>query len=208
MWRTVRLDKEAPSTMRPDAGIRVVRFGPRQLDDFFELHGEANGAGWCFCVAWWVPTWKGWSERTAESNRQVRQELLAAGEYDGYILFVGEQSAGWCQAGPRDRLQKLVEQFQLEPDPSTWAITCFFISPSFRGKGLARLVLQAVLEDLKNNGVRRVEAFPRRGAQLGPEELWNGPESMFLAAGFRVTHNDSIRPVLAIDLDDPKHIFR
>jgi GNAT superfamily N-acetyltransferase len=179
---------------------RVVRFDASRVSDFFAVHSAANGADWCYCAAWWVPTWDGWGERSAKQNRELRSSLLERGEYDGYLLYVDNSPAGWCQVGPRDRLSKLVEQFQLRHDADTWAITCFLIAPSYRRQGMSSYMLDAVVEDLRDSGVRRIEAFPRRGAELDEAELWNGPEDLFLEAGFEVVLDDPVRPVLALNL--------
>ena len=167
--------------------------------DFFRVHGAEQGADWCFCVAWWVPTWDGWGARTAGDNRALREELFQRGEYDGYLLYDDEEPIGWCQVGLRDRLAKLVEQFGLAPDGDVWAITCFHIHPDRRRRGLATELLRGVLADLQRRGVARVQAFPRRGVDA-PGELWTGPESMYTAAGFSPTSDDPKRPVLEIRL--------
>src|SRR6266542_4383656 len=107
--------------------VQVVRFEPGRRADFLVLHGDANDAGWCCCVAWWVPTWAGWGERTAEENGSLCEELLARGEYDGYLVYAGGVLVGWCQAGLCDRLDKLTRQFGLALDPHIWAIICFLV---------------------------------------------------------------------------------
>lgn len=168
-------------------------------DDFYRVHCEQNGEGWCNCVAWWVPTWDGWGERTAAQNRALRDELFARGEHDGYLVYVDGQPVGWCQVGPRDRLTKLRAQFGLEPDPGAWAVTCFVIAPTHRRRGVASFLLQEVLSDLSRQGVPRVEAFPKRGTE-GPGGLWTGPEAMYRAAGFEVVQDDPKAPVLAMNL--------
>jgi GNAT superfamily N-acetyltransferase len=124
-----------------------------------------------------------------------------AGAHDGYLLDLDAEPVGWCQAGPRDRLKKLVGQFELAPSPGTWAITCFLIAPRFRRRGLASEFLQHVIDDLRIRGVRRVEAFPKRGTSLSEGDLWNGPETMFQRAGFRIVRDDPKRPILALDLE-------
>jgi GNAT superfamily N-acetyltransferase len=126
---------------------QVFRFDERRRDDFRRLHSDENGAGWCRCVAWWVPTWEGWGERTAAENASLRDSLCDAGEYDGYLAFDRLEPVGWCQVGPRDRLAKLVLQLGFEPDAATWAITCFLVAPSHRGQGVARTLLRHALDD-------------------------------------------------------------
>ncbi len=83
------------------AAIEVHPFEESRRPDFFRLHSEANGCGWCCCVAWWTPTWEGWGERTAEENLRLREALFDRGEHDGYILYLDHEPVGWCQAGPR-----------------------------------------------------------------------------------------------------------
>ncbi|OGF55263.1 MAG: hypothetical protein A2Z21_09280 [Candidatus Fraserbacteria bacterium RBG_16_55_9] len=177
----------------------MLRFDASRRSDFFRLHSEANAAGWCHCIAWWVPTWEGWGERSASENRRLRDELCDRGEYDGYLLYVDGDPVGWCQIGPRDRLVKIVRQYQLFPDPKTWAITCFFIAPSHRQKGLASYLLHEVVRDLAKRGVRRIEAYPKCGEGLEAHDLWTGAEAMFREAGFRVIRDDPKRPVLALE---------
>lgn len=169
-----------------------------RISDFYSLHCEANEGGWCRCVAWAVPTWEGWGERTAEENRALRDELFARGELDLRLLYDGEQPIASCQVGPRDRFPKLLAQLGLDPDPDCWAITCFFVAPAWRRKGAARRLLEAVIAELRERGVPHLQAFPKRGADLDAGELWTGPEALYREAGFQVVRDDPLRPVLEL----------
>lgn len=177
--------------------VTVARFGPDHVGAFEALHGTA---GRCFCVAWWVETWEGWGQRTAEENRARRTGLIDAGTFDGYLAFADENAIGWCQALPRDRLLKVRRQFDLAADDATWAIGCFFIHPDRRRRGVARRLLGAVLDDLPDRGAKRVEAYPKRIPNADAGELWNGPETLFRAHGFVTLKDDPVRPVLGRDL--------
>ncbi|MEQ8762598.1 MAG: GNAT family N-acetyltransferase [Planctomycetota bacterium] len=170
------------------------------LSDFFELHSAANGGGWCHCVAWAVPTWDGWGDRTAEENRALREERFRDGDLDQILLYEDERPVASCQIGPRDRFPKILAQFGLEKDANCWAITCFFVAPDRRGRGAARALLEAAIEKAKSASATRLQAFPRRGEGLDAGEVWNGPEAMFAAARFRVYRDDPVRPVLQLDL--------
>jgi GNAT superfamily N-acetyltransferase len=175
--------------------ISVVPMDATRREDFYRVHSERHGCGWCNCVAWWVPTWEGWGQRTADQNRALREDLFGRGQYDGYLLYADGQPVGWCQCGPRDRLPKLVQQFRLQPDPKVWAITCLLISPTIRKKGLAAHLLEEVLQDLRAKGVPRVQAFPRRGQNLPDEDVWTGPEALYRQAGFVLERDNPEKPI-------------
>lgn len=186
---------------REEGGMNrdVRRLEEARREDFYRVHHESNGHGWCFCVAWWVPGWEGWGERRAEENRRVREDLFARGEEDGYLLYLDGVPAGWCQAVRRDRLRKLAAQFSLAPDEDAWAIGCFLVAPPHRRRGNGRFLLSRVIEDLWKRGAGRIEAFPKRVEGAGEMDLWNGPEAMFRKAGFRIEREDDTRPVLALN---------
>jgi len=177
---------------------RVERLSKENVDDFFKVH--SGECGWCYCTAWWHPTWDGWTDRTDKQNRQFRKELLEKGEYDGYILYADDNPAGWCQVGQRDRLIKLIKQYNLEPNPKIWAITCFVIRPEFRRKGLATYLLKAILEDLKSRGVKTVEAYPRTTESNEPGEHWKGPEKMYFELDFKLKRDEHSHPVLSLNI--------
>jgi ribosomal protein S18 acetylase RimI-like enzyme len=180
--------------------IKVERLTPANQKDFFAFHTAVGGE--CFCTAWWVPTWAEWSERTADQNRALREELLQRGEYDGYLLYVDGVVAGWCQVGKRDRLGKLVGQFSFEPEPEIWSITCFQISPEKRRQGLAEQLLRAVLLELIKRGAKQVQAYPKIDADLPDGSQWTGPRGLYEKVGF-IKHGDNkTRAVFQINFQD------
>jgi len=180
--------------------IKVCPLTAELQDDFYRLHSKENDHGWCFCAAWWVPTWEGWSLRTEEENRAIRDQLFSSGQYDGYLMYDGDRPIGWCQAGPRDRLRKLIDEYRLPGDPTAWAITCFFILPEYREIGLGQHMLREVLEDLRKKGVKYVQGFPRRGKHFKVDDLWTGPETFFQNTGFYLERDDPNYPVYGLEL--------
>ena len=136
--------------------ILVKRLNRDLVGDLFHLHRRENDANWCYCVAWWVESWDGWSDRTAQLNRNLREDLFNSGHYDGYLLYRNQNPIGWSQVGPRDQLRNLVRQYKLNPDSAAWAVTCFFIKGEERGRGLAKEFIKHILTDLRQRGVRPV----------------------------------------------------
>jgi hypothetical protein len=63
-------------------------------------------------------------------------------------------------------------------------------------------LLRQILADLQSRGVGCIEVFPKRGSELDAMDMWNGPESMYLQAGFKVIVDRPERPVLAINLTE------
>jgi GNAT superfamily N-acetyltransferase len=185
----------------PEAGLPTLhRLDPTRRADFFRLHSAENGCGLCLCVAWWVPTWDGWGDRTPAMNRLLRQDLFARGHDDGYLAYFEDEPVGWIQVGPRDRLEKLVHEYRLPREPETWAITCLLVAPRARGRGLARFLVAGVLADLPQRGAAAVEAFPRTGEGLPAEDVWTGPETLFLSLGFSRVQDHPRRPRYRLNL--------
>jgi GNAT superfamily N-acetyltransferase len=182
-----------------------MQFSIHKLDvtrreDFFKLHGAHDAGGECFCTAWWVTTWQEWSERTAEQNRELRRRLFDDNIFDGYLLYDGEEPVGWCQCCRRDMLPKIGQTYRLAPDSDTWSISCFFILPQYREIGLAHYFLNRIIEDLEAQGVNHLQGFPKRGEKLAAEDLWTGPESIFIKAGFRLEQDDESHPMYGLIL--------
>ena len=180
--------------------IEVKPISKLNRPDFAAVHCEKNEAGWCQCVAWWVPTWDAWGDRTAQQNLGLRNELFARGEYDGYLIYLDGEPVGWCQVGPRDRLAKLVAQYKLEPAADTWAVTCFELAPKCRGKGLAQKLLEAVVVDLAARGVKHVQGFPRAGDGLDAGDAWTGTVAIFTSANFTVERAHNKFPIYGLKL--------
>lgn len=182
------------------SNLRVERLSAERKEDFYKVHDADSFGDWCYCAAWWVPTWEGWNDRTHEQNRALRESLFDAGIYDGYLLYMDDEPRGWCQAGPRDQLSKLLSVYTLPEDDSVWAITCFSIHPTLTGKGIAHTFLDLVLTDLRARGAKRVQAFPHVGIDLPVDEIWTGPLAIYQKAGFKFIKTDEKRPVLELEL--------
>ena len=183
-----------------DADLHVEPLTAARIPDFFRIHCDRLDTGWCYCVAWWVPDWDSFANRSAEENLAERERLFDQGQFDGYLLYDGEEVVAWAQVGLRDRLPKLRTSFGLDPDAEVYALSCILVRPDRRGQGMARTLLQGILGQLRGRGIRRLQAFPKNHDELDALEVWTGPRSLYLRAGFRQVRQGEVRSVYEIDL--------
>ena len=132
---------------------------------------------------------KGWKQALRESASRMVKE----GKIRGYLAFAGSIAIGWCNANDRMSYYR-VGEFDLDhvPDdcpPSNCqrngqikSIVCFEISPEFRGKGIATLLLEQVCTDARNEDYDYVEAYPTEKAH--PALAFTGPLRLYEKFGF------------------------
>ena len=93
----------------------------------------------------------------------------------------------------RGRAEDLIHALDDEPTPNSetvGAIVCFLVAPNHRGKGVARLLLDAACAGLREQGMTVAEANPRPAART-PADNHFGPLSLYLTSGFAVHREDT-----------------
>jgi GNAT superfamily N-acetyltransferase len=66
-------------------------------------------------------------------------------------------------------------------------VPCFFVKAGWRGRGVARALLEAAVKAVRRRGGRIVEGYPVKlapGARQAPVFVYTGTEGMFREAGF------------------------
>jgi len=151
---------------------------------FFESAAFSDNPQWstCYCFFNQAPHHcEAWDERTGVQNRAAIVELLERGELRGWLAYDGERVVGWCNANHRERYTTLDQYGSAEGNLG--AVTCFLVSPEYRGRGVARRLLDAACEGLRAEGRDGVEGYPRTVAESAAAN-YHGPLEMYLAAGF------------------------
>jgi GNAT superfamily N-acetyltransferase len=106
------------------------------------------------------------------------------------LVFAGEECAGWCQYGSPAELPNIKNRKRYDAagtDLPDWRIGCIFTGSAFRGQGVARTAVSAVLDAVRESGGGVVEAYPEQVEGRAPQRgayLHTGPESLFEEFGF------------------------
>jgi ribosomal protein S18 acetylase RimI-like enzyme len=178
----------------PALPLTIRRLKPELRDDwlrFFEGAAFADNLKWksCYCQFLYVDHSKvDWAARTAQENRAAACERIDCGRMHGLLAYRGDQVVGWCNAAPRT----LMESFADEPDPDAarlGQITCFVVAREHRRTGVARALLEAACEMLRQDGFAFAEVNPSRQAASDAANHY-GPLALFQSAGFTVVREE------------------
>lgn len=172
----------------------MAAFAVRELDaatwpGFAALVERCNGVwGGCWCMSF-HPEGIG-RGRSAAQNRADKEARVRAGQAHAALVYDGADCVGWCQFGAPDELPRIKSRrayLEGAAEPPDWRITCFFVDPRWRGKGVAAAALAGALEAIARRGGGRVESYPEavEGRAASAAFLHNGTLAMFEAQGFR-----------------------
>lgn len=163
---------------------------------FFERPSNYQG---CHCMYWeYSGSNEEWGKVEPEDLKARKRDLVQKNGSTGYLLYEDRKVVAWCQVGHRSYFEKLnrISPYAKSAHDDVTSITCFAVDPSYRKRGVARRLLEMVLEDLEGKGVKIVEGYPRPGSGLPDGDVWMGPLSLFLSTGFTIHIDDSNNPVV------------
>jgi GNAT superfamily N-acetyltransferase len=179
----------------------------------------------CFCRYWhFAGTKNEWLDRCANRPGENASELAGAlhardGTARGLVAVDPSGPGqgivvGWMKLTERSVVTKLKalpvyrSLWSARPDLAegltTFSIGCVLVHPTARGRGVARALVGAAPAIARTWGARVLEAYPRRSSEpLHPEEVWQGPERLFIEAGFEAVHDVPPYPVYQKRLGEP-----
>jgi GNAT superfamily N-acetyltransferase len=165
----------------------------RTFSDFEKIAVKQGG---CWCMYYQRakpirlkssnPDWK-------KINKTDKRALVEKGRSHAILVYDDETPVGWCQYGAREELPRIDagRGYRKVGPPigaeKLWRITCFFVDRNYRGKGIAKLALNAALESIKSQGGGIVEAYPVVSKKMAAvaEWRWFGTPGMFKKEGFK-----------------------
>jgi GNAT superfamily N-acetyltransferase len=171
----------------------IRALGPGDLDDwlaFFDGPAWSDNPEWsqCYCRAYLIPdpdaTWDAACD--AGANREPMCAAIRNGKVDGMLARVDGKVVGWLHVGPVTRFNYAARFHDTaDREPDVGAIVCLLVSAPVRGHGIARALLRAALDALRDRGFRRVRAWPRTDESEGSAmSLFHGPRALYLSEGF------------------------
>jgi GNAT superfamily N-acetyltransferase len=199
---------------------QVLRAGPEHARGLASLFDAAGSP--CFCRFWhFKGTSNEWLERCArapEGNRAELEQAFSSStkEARGVVAVLPSEGGngthsdpcpviGWMKIAPASTVPKIYERrlyrglpcFSGDRD-GVFTIGCFLIHPDYRRQGVATELVRAAVQMAPTWGARAIEAFPRRPKEaVHDDELWTGPEGVFVKNGF-----------VEVDSFEPYPVFR
>jgi GNAT superfamily N-acetyltransferase len=171
------------------------------FDDLQTVLGTRGQPARCQCQGYRL-NWYGQHSDDVEGRRDLLRDQAAEGL--GLLAHLDGQPVGWCAMAPRPDYTHLRQttwrgRQEDRSDASIWAVTCFVTRAGFRRAGVSRALAAATPEYARERGARVVEAYPMR-PEPGKDVTWGemhvGALSAFLAAGYRIVHEPSLRRVV------------
>ena len=172
--------------MTEAADVTVVPATVDRWTDVAELLSDSGEAG-CWCQAW-----RGLDTKALSGGRSrpelLRDQMAAGPPPPGFVAYLDGLPVGWIGVGVRTETPRLMHSRTIPAidEKPVWSIGCFRIRPGYR-RGIAKALLDAVVEAARDAGAPGVEAYPidpdGRRVEVGAGYV--GIASMFDGAGFR-----------------------
>ncbi|WP_159586422.1 GNAT family N-acetyltransferase [Chelativorans xinjiangense] len=189
--------------------VSIVPLTPELWPAFEDLFGKHGACYGCWCTHFRLPPAVR-RENDRQRNKDHIRERVEAGPPPGLLLLDHERADGWMQIGPRldvpewnnrGRVSAPVDDAPAD-DPAVWAISCFFIRTSARGRGHTHALVRAGIDFARAEGARVLEACPmtqsRDSRSIG---LFVGSRRVFDKAGFSEVIERKIgRPLMRLAL--------
>jgi ribosomal protein S18 acetylase RimI-like enzyme len=110
------------------------------------------------------------------------------------MIYVENEALAYAQYAPA-KFWPGAQRFSTPVSDDAYLLTCLYVLPYARGRGLGRVLLQSVEASLVKRKVKAIEAFASRSAEhaLGPIEF-------YLQNGFYIVRDNPQFPLMRLEL--------
>jgi GNAT superfamily N-acetyltransferase len=169
---------------------------------FEQLFGTKGACNGCWCMYWRIGS--AYHKRPREQNKAALRKIVHNGPPPGLVALDGSVAVGWCQLTNRRDLPWLDRwrAFDRVDDADVWCISCFYIDPKYRRRGVTAALIEGALKAAKRAKAAALEAYPVDTEQPNStRNLFTGVASTFRRAGFKtVARRVPHRPIMRHDL--------
>ena len=151
-------------------------------------------------MAWRLPRAEFVGGKGAPNRRSLRK-LVISGAAPGVLAYEQGEAIGWCAVAPREAYSFLSRSRVLGKvdERPVWSVSCLFVRPSHRRKGVSSRLLRAAVDFAAERGAAVVEGYPvlPYSAKAPAAFLWTGTYTAFVKAGFKeVARRSPVRPIM------------
>lgn len=175
--------------------IEIKPLSPELIDDylfFFDNMVFTEHLDWskCYCYSFhFTGADEQWNKK---ANRAAVIKLISEAKMKGYLAFSNNTPIGWCNVNDRNNYQRLGSTYKLEDNPGKkiCSIVCFLISPEYRRKGIANLLLDKIIDDYSLSDFDYLEAYPEKNSS-SCEKNYKGHLGLYERKNFKISseHN-------------------
>ena len=164
--------------------LEVVPASPDRYEELVALLGFEG----CLCQYWRMSSGE-FGRARGERRRAALRAQLEESPATGMLALGEGELVGWTGFGPRPRLERLVRSRTIPAvdDLPIWSVYCFVVKVGHRRRGIARALLDGVIEYAREQGAPALEAYPvdTGGRRIQGTAAYVGTTAMFERAGFR-----------------------
>jgi len=173
---------ESDEQTGPDTHL-ALRFRPvtsETMNDFTLFRSQHPPFANCSCMRWRMRN----AEFTRSTKKARARAFDALVEKDipvGILAYLDDLPVGWCSIAPHETFHGLKGSRTIEA--RTWSVTCFWVDPRYRRKGIPARLLMAAVEYARSGGAKIIEGYPVEPGKNSHCSM--GFLSTFRRAGFR-----------------------
>lgn len=170
------------------------RIVPVSLNNFNDLPDQCRS-----CLYWEYPIKPGSGSGPSPDGTILKEEwfsttLLQWGEC-GKLFYQGDRALAYAQYSPALYLPRTMYFRAAPPSVDAVFLSCLFVVPEVRGRGLGRVLLRAIERDLYKRKFKAIETFASKYLAEKPP----GPIEFYLKNGFYILRDDEEFPLLRLD---------
>ncbi len=196
----------------PDTTIRPIE--PSAWEDLVDLFGPERGASsGCWCMSHRLTGRPAWDALGAEGRKAAFKSVVETGPSPGLLAYDGPTAIGWVAVAPRSDLPRFQtqkvsasvgsEEATIGASKTVFVISCFYVRPGYRKRGLMRPLTCAAIDHARARGASMVEACPiETDKPLVWGEGFVGIAGLFRDLGFtEVARRSPRRPLMQLVLE-------